>query len=111
MKKVNSVITSALTVFILGLISACNQATQNKSADSTGATSDTTLASELPHNGTIKTQIGDLSFESGYPTQATIQKLYDDIDFQRACQAYIWGIPAVGLNEWARSIFDECEFL
>jgi hypothetical protein len=22
------------------------------------------------------------------------------MDFQRACQAYIWGIPAVGVAEW-----------
>jgi hypothetical protein len=29
-----------------------------------------------------------------------VQKLYDEMDFQRAAQAYIWGIPAVGLAEW-----------
>ena len=29
-----------------------------------------------------------------------MQKLYDEMDFQRAAQAYIWGIPAVGLAEW-----------
>jgi hypothetical protein len=29
-----------------------------------------------------------------------VQKLYDEMDFQRACQAYLWGIPAVGLVEW-----------
>jgi hypothetical protein len=49
---------------------------------------------------TIDTRIGKLTFESGYPSQGTVQKLYDEIDFQRACQAYLWGIPAVGLAEW-----------
>jgi hypothetical protein len=49
---------------------------------------------------TIDTRIGKLSFESGYPAQDTVQKLYDEMDFQRACQAYLWGIPAVGLVEW-----------
>lgn len=49
---------------------------------------------------TQQTRIGELSYESGYPTDATIQKLYDEMDFQRACQAYIWGIPAVGIAEW-----------
>jgi len=48
----------------------------------------------------MKTRIGELEFESGYPSQATVAKLYDEMDFQRACQAYIWGIPAVGLAEW-----------
>ena len=52
---------------------------------------------------TLDTRIGALSFESGYPTDATVQKLYDEMDFQRAAQAYLWGIPAVGLNEWRRA--------
>src|SRR5215831_15526354 len=49
---------------------------------------------------TIDTRIGKLTFESGYPSKETVQKLYDEMDFQRAAQAYIWGIPAVGLAEW-----------
>ncbi|ODA66054.1 hypothetical protein A7A08_03068 [Methyloligella halotolerans] len=52
---------------------------------------------------TIDTRIGPLTFESGYPSRETVQKLYDEMDFQRAAQAYIWGIPAVGLNEWRRA--------
>lgn len=69
-----------------------------------------TLAQEAsPFEGdkTVKTRIGDLNFESGYPTDETVQKLYDEIDFQRAAQAYIWGIPAVGLNGWRRAHYDE----
>lgn len=45
---------------------------------------------------TINTRIGKLTFESGYPSKETVKKLYDEMDFQRAAQAYIWGIPAVG---------------
>jgi len=55
---------------------------------------------------TIDTRIGTLTFESGYPSQETVQKLYDEMDFQRAAQAYIWGIPAVGLNGWRRAHYD-----
>jgi hypothetical protein len=56
---------------------------------------------------TVDTRIGKLNFESsGYPSAETVQKLYDEMDFQRAAQAYIWGIPAVGLNEWRRAHFD-----
>ena len=36
---------------------------------------------------TIKTRIGDLSFThdfaNGYPTDATVKKLFDEMDFQR----------------------------
>ena len=36
---------------------------------------------------TIDTRIGKLTFESGYPSKETVQKLYDEMDVQRACQA------------------------
>jgi hypothetical protein len=55
---------------------------------------------------TLDTRIGKLTFESGYPSKETVQKLYDEMDFQRASQAYIWGIPAVGLNEWRKAHTD-----
>jgi hypothetical protein len=56
---------------------------------------------------TVSTRIGDLTFESGYPSDETVQKLYDEMDFQRASQAYLWGIPAVGLNGWRRAHYDD----
>jgi hypothetical protein len=55
---------------------------------------------------TKNTRIGKLAFESGYPSDETVDKLYDEMDFQRACQAYLWGIPAVGLNEWGKAHFN-----
>lgn len=47
---------------------------------------------------TVQTRIGDLSFEVGYPTAETAERLYDELDFQRATQAYIWALPAVGFH-------------
>ena len=53
---------------------------------------------------TLQTRIGDLEFthdfENGYPTDETVKKLYDEMDFQRACQAYLWGLPLVSIAEW-----------
>jgi hypothetical protein len=34
---------------------------------------------------------------TSYPSAATSQQLYDELDYQRAVQAYIWGQPLVGL--------------
>jgi hypothetical protein len=39
--------------------------------------------------------IDTLSFENGFPSKDTATKLYDEMDFQRACQAYLWAFPAV----------------
>jgi hypothetical protein len=56
----------------------------------------------------IETRIGRLEFThdfaNGYPTDATIDKLYDERDFQRACQAYLWSLPAVSFKSWQRGI-------
>jgi hypothetical protein len=57
---------------------------------------------------TIDTRIGTLEFThdfaNGYPTDATVQKVYDERDFQRACQAYLWALPAVSFAAWQRGI-------
>lgn len=54
----------------------------------------------------IETRIGTLEFThdfaTGYPTDATVEKLYDERDFQRACQAYLWSLPAVSFASFQR---------
>jgi len=39
--------------------------------------------------------ITSIQFKNDYPTHETENKLYDELDFQRACQAYIGTIPIV----------------
>ena len=43
----------------------------------------------------VETRLGTLRFDSGVPDQATTDKLYDNLDFQRAVQAYLLGLPPV----------------
>ena len=43
----------------------------------------------------VESRLGTLSFFDGFPDDATVQKLYDNLDFQRAVQAYLLAIPAV----------------
>jgi hypothetical protein len=56
----------------------------------------------------VETRIGALEFThdfaNGYPTDATVEKLYDERDFQRACQAYLWSLPAVSFTAWQRGV-------
>ncbi len=53
--------------------------------------------------GTVETRIGTLQFENGYPSDKTVAKLYDELDFQRGVQAYLWGLPMVEMAEWRRA--------
>jgi hypothetical protein len=47
---------------------------------------------------TTDTRIGPVTFENGYPTEETARKLYDEMDYQRAVQAYLWAYPAVSFE-------------
>lgn len=53
--------------------------------------------------GTKDTRIGKIEFDKGFPSKKAVDKLYDEIDFQRACQAYIWALPIIGFAEWQAS--------
>jgi len=43
----------------------------------------------------VETRFGTLSFFDGFPDKASADKLYDNLDFQRAVQAYLLALPAV----------------
>lgn len=55
-------------------------------------------------NTTAKTEspIGTLEYKGGFPTQATIDKAFDQLDRQRATQAYLEFMPMTSVN----SIFE-----
>lgn len=48
-----------------------------------------------PNTTTVQTRLGALELDHSLPTPATRQKLYDELDFQRAVQGVIWAEPAV----------------
>jgi len=43
----------------------------------------------------VETRLGTLNFFGGFPDQTTADKLYDNLDFQRAVQAYLLALPVV----------------
>ena len=45
----------------------------------------------------------ELKFEGGYPTAETIQKLYDQLDLQRAAQVYLDFMPAASMQAFLDS--------
>jgi hypothetical protein len=46
----------------------------------------------------VETRLGTLRFFDGMPDEATVKTVYDNLDFQRAVQAYLAGLPAA--NTW-----------
>jgi hypothetical protein len=51
-----------------------------------------------PDRKSVETRVGTLGLVNGYPSKETTEKIYDEIDFSRATQAYIWALPAVGFH-------------
>jgi hypothetical protein len=51
---------------------------------------------------TLDTHIGKLEMSGSYPTDESIRKLYNERDFQRATQAYIWALPIVAMANWQK---------
>ena len=55
----------------------------------------------------VETRLGTLRFFDGFPDKESVEKLFDNLDFQRAMQAYMLGLPPVsmvglreGLTRW-----------
>ena len=46
----------------------------------------------------VETRIGTLKFFDGFPDRATVEKVYDNLDFQRGVQAYLTALPAVSIE-------------
>jgi hypothetical protein len=86
-----------LTLALIG----CGGSTSNKEVkDSTSSNTTSTSQDTSAGGASLKgpDYLADLQFVNDYPTNATVTNLYDAIDFQRACQAYVWAIPIVNLN-------------
>ena len=49
----------------------------------------------------IDTRLGQLEFEAGYPEAKTVERLFDELDFQRAVQAYLWALPMASYGAMA----------
>jgi|GEM_PF-3896384 hypothetical protein len=45
----------------------------------------------------VETRLGTLNFIDGFPDDASVAKLFDNLDFQRAVQAYLFALPPVSM--------------
>jgi hypothetical protein len=93
----------------LGMISVAGMITPSRAKEAKSGKRVATTGQDGPQ--IIETRIGRLEFThdfaNGYPTDVTIDKLYDERDFQRACQAYLWSLPAVAFRSWQRGTTEQ----
>ena len=58
----------------------------------------TAIPASLLTPNAVETRIGTLKFKDGFPDKATVEKVYDNLDFQRGVQAYLTALPAVSIE-------------
>jgi hypothetical protein len=62
------------------------------------------ITAPFPPPPTIETRFaGQLSFAGGFPTEQTVQALYDQLDFQRACQVFLRHIMGAAIYGFAKA--------
>ena len=63
-----------------------------------GPTSVPTITAPVPPPANVESRfLGRLGFEDDYPTAETVQRLYDELDFQRATQVFLRNTPALSM--------------
>jgi hypothetical protein len=51
--------------------------------------------------GEVRSRFVDgLAFQNEYPTGETVQRLYDELDFQRACQVFLRNLLAASMYDF-----------
>jgi hypothetical protein len=69
-----------------------------EAADSPKMKMTTEIPSSIQVPNEVTTRLGTLKFTDGFPDRATTDKLYDNLAFQQAVQAYLAGMPAVSVE-------------
>lgn len=66
------------------------------------------MTTDIPESITtpdsVETRLGTLKFNDGFPDDATVQKVYDNLDFQRGVQAFLTGMPGASLVAMRHSL-------
>jgi hypothetical protein len=72
--------------------------TTARGADAPTMKMTTDIPSSITIPDEVPTRLGTLKFTDGFPDDTTAQKVYDNLDFQHAVQAYLTGLPAVSIQ-------------
>ena len=64
----------------------------------------TEIPASIPIADEVETRFGTLKFTDGFPDEATAQKVYDQMDFQRAVEAIMMTMPGASLHGFRKGL-------
>ncbi len=91
-----NILNLILVSLILAICISCDQ-TQRQGEEAIPKATykmTTDIPASITTPDVVKTSLGTLRFFDGFPDEATVQKVYDNLDFQRGVQAFLTAIPA-----------------
>jgi len=92
----------------VGLVAVPVHAADQSFFETAGAEPKFTPGDFKPAPENIQTRFGNLEFPGGYPTEETAQKVFDELDLQRATQLYLDMYPALSahglMKAWVRDL-------
>ena len=92
MKTRNPLLICAALAAVIIVAASCSSLQQTRAAQYKMITP---MPPGIASPDKVESRLGTLKFFDGFPDNATVKKLYDNLDFQRAVQAYLLAIPAV----------------
>ncbi|MGB5214329.1 MAG: DUF1254 domain-containing protein [Anderseniella sp.] len=87
---------------LAGLATIC--LATSASADAPKMKMTTEIPPEITIADKVETSIGTLTFEGGFPTKETAQKIYDQLDFQRAVEAVMMTTPGASVHAFRQAL-------
>ena len=99
MKNRNTRLISAALLLAAGITASLQADSADENRNLFESAGDKQSAADFkPAPGEIETNFGTLEFELGaFPTEESVQKIYDEMDLQRATQAYMDFMPALSV--------------
>lgn len=93
MKKENTLAHSAVIMMFLTLLLTSGMV----NAQTRKYKMTTDIPASITTPDVVETSLGTLKFYDGFPDAATVQKVYDNLDFQRSVQAYLTALQAASM--------------
>ena len=103
MKIKNLIILLSILIFL----GSCNQKPVKKDTKTKNSTENydeilskykTDIPTKILTPNQVNTRIGKLEFYDGMPTQATLKKVYDNLDFMRGVEVFLNFVPAASVE-------------
>jgi len=106
--KPNNALPTLTSALLAIVIAGPLQAQQQSFFEQAGSEAKYRPGDFKPAPEKMQTRFGKLEFPGGYPTKETAQKVYDELDLQRATQLYLDMYPALSahglMKGWVRDL-------